>query len=191
MNLSCIAQIKRPCAFTSSKQAAFRLGVFTMNSKTLVIHPEKCTGCGDCEKTCAMKHSGLGYAGRSRIRIVNENRDENFFLATTCQQCEDPPCLATCPNEVIYRDEALSRVMIDNNRCVGCKMCISACPFGAMGFDPDRGQSVKCDLCGGDPECVRVCETGALEYAEPEMLQVPQMVCAAAKLSGVVRHMVV
>lgn len=159
-------------------------GGYRMSSKTLIVHPGKCNGCGDCEKACAMHHSGWGHAGRSRIRIVNETPDEHFFLPATCQQCENPPCLAICPNDVIARDEDLSRVLVDDNRCVGCKMCISACPFGAMAFDSDRGQSVKCDLCGGDPACVRACGIGALEYTIPEMLQVPQLVSAAAKMAG-------
>lgn len=160
-----------------------------MESKTLIIHPERCTGCGDCETACSMKSTIMGYPGRSCIRVINENSDDTFFLPSTCQQCEDPPCMAACPKEAIYRDEDLNRVMINSDLCVGCKMCVSACPFGAMGFYENRGRSFKCDLCDGDPECVKACKEKALEYSEPEMLQYPQMFASAAKLSGALRHL--
>ena len=154
-----------------------------INSKTLVIHPEKCTGCGDCETACSLKHAGIKYPGRSCIRIIKDHSDDGFFLPTSCNQCEDPPCLAACPRDAISRDDRLNRVMIDHDQCVGCQMCVSACPFGAMGFAKNRGKAFKCTLCGGDPECVRACQARALEYAEPEMLHYPQQFQSAVKLS--------
>jgi carbon-monoxide dehydrogenase iron sulfur subunit len=56
-------------------------------------------------------------------------------------------------------------MVVNHDLCVGCRMCIVACPFGAITFDPDRRQAIKCDLCGGvEPWCVRFCEPGALTY---------------------------
>jgi anaerobic carbon-monoxide dehydrogenase iron sulfur subunit len=158
------------------------------NLKTLNIHPNKCNGCGDCESACSLKHAGIKYPGRSCIRIIQECGDGNFFLPTTCNQCEDPPCLAACPKEAIYRDNQLNRVMIDNDRCVGCQMCVSACPVGAMGFAKNRGKAFKCTLCGGDPACVRACPEKALEYSEPDRLPYPQMAQTALKLAGMGRR---
>ena len=154
-----------------------------MNSKTLVIRPEKCTGCGDCETACSLKHAGIKYPGRSCIRIIKAKSDEDFFLPTTCYQCEDPPCQAACPKNAISRDQQLNRIMIDHDQCVGCQMCVSACPFGAMGFAKNRGKAFKCTLCGGDPECVRVCPAKALEFTEPERIQYPQLLQSAVNLS--------
>lgn len=158
-----------------------------MSFKTLVLHPEKCTGCGDCIDACALKHTVPGNPGRSCIKIMNENGMDDFFLPVTCQQCENPPCLAACPNEAIYRDNELNRVMISHDKCVGCKMCYSACPFGAMGFNENKGKSFKCDLCDGDPECARVCKEGAVEYSGTDMLKQPQMAFSAAKLTRRIR----
>lgn len=161
-----------------------------MESKTLVIHPERCTGCGDCERACSDRQTGIRNPMRSCIRVIREFDDDTFYLPMTCQQCEDPPCLAACPNEAIFRDDVPDRVVINHQKCVGCRMCVSACPFGAMGFDEERGKSFKCDLCGGDPECVRACEAKAIEYNTPFMLHKPQMVQSAAKIVNVMKLMI-
>lgn len=159
-----------------------------MNTKTLIISPERCTGCGDCETACSLKHAGVKYPGRSSIRIIKDPNGDGFFLPNTCRQCEDPPCLAACPQKAISRDHPLNRVVINHIKCVGCQMCVSACPVGAMGFAKNRGKAFKCTLCGGDPECVRACQPKALEYSEPERLNYPQLFHSALKLAGVGRR---
>ena len=159
-----------------------------METKTLIIDPIRCNGCGDCKTACGEKHTGEKEAVNTRIQVVSHDIDDGFYLPMTCQQCDDPPCLAVCPQEAIYRDNDLNRVMIDNNRCIGCKMCVSACPFGAMGYDEERGRAFKCDLCGGDPACVASCSRGALTYQDSFQLHLPQMRGIAGKLCGVVNR---
>ena len=122
---------------------------------------------------CSRKRVGVDNPELSCIRLVKDDQLENFFLPLPCMHCSDPPCLAVCPREALYRDEVLSRVMVNPARCIGCKMCCAACPFGAVGFDSDRGNVFKCDLCGGDPECVRICKPGALTFVETPTLQAP------------------
>lgn len=97
--------------------------------------------------------------------MIGKEGTEGFWFPVLCMQCSDPPCLKACPAEALFRDEG-DRVMIRYDRCIGCRMCLVACPFGAMGFDMDFGRSFKCDLCGGNPECVRVCEPKALHYLD-------------------------
>ncbi|OGR11595.1 MAG: hypothetical protein A2097_08455 [Desulfobacula sp. GWF2_41_7] len=109
------------------------------------------------------------------------------FFPIACKQCENPPCLATCPKEAIYRDDNLNRVLIDRKKCVGCSMCVSACPFGAMKLDKLKAKSYKCDLCSGEPECVKVCKPAAIEYKDVEMLKMPNMFHAARNLSRLIK----
>ena len=154
-----------------------------MDVKTLIIHPEKCNNCGDCETACIATRSSITSPGLSCIRILKDSGDEEFFFPIACKQCENPPCLVICPKEAIYRDDELNRVLIDRQKCVGCGMCVSACPFGAMKLDKLKAKSYKCDLCGGDPECVKVCEPKAIEYQRFEMLKRPNMVHVAGKLA--------
>lgn len=154
-----------------------------MEVKTLIIHPEKCNNCGDCETACIKSHTSLCSPGLSCIRILKDTDDDDFFFPVACRQCESPPCLQTCPKEAIYRDKELDLVLIDRQKCVGCGMCVSACPFGAMKLDKLKAKSYKCDLCGGDPECVKVCEPKAIEYKDVEMLKMPHMALAAEKLA--------
>ena len=162
--------------------------VVVVEPKTLIVHPEKCNNCKDCETACIDSRSTLTSKGLSCIRIMreklgSEESEDDFFFPVACKQCENPPCLAVCPKEAIYKAEETVRVLIDRQKCVGCGMCVQACPFGAMKIDKNRGKSYKCDLCAGDPQCVKVCEPKALEYLDFEMLKYPNMYNAARKIS--------
>ena len=86
-----------------------------------------------------------------------------------CQQCDDPACMNICPSKAIYLDEATGAKVIDQDKCIGCKMCMIACPFGAISVDPLSKKVVKCDLCVGDPECVKFCPTDAIEYVTADV----------------------
>ena len=144
----------------------------TMTSKVLLIDPFKCDGCKECETACTMRHTGYRRIARKRIEIMGTGSgDENFFVPFTCQQCVDPPCMAVCPKNAITRDLDLARVVLDTSLCVGCTLCVSACPTGSMAFAHDFGFPYKCELCDGEPQCVRVCEKKALEYVEPYRFQ--------------------
>jgi Fe-S-cluster-containing hydrogenase component 2 len=101
----------------------------------------------------------------------------------SCQQCEDAPCINVCPVKAISRDENLDYVKIDYDICIGCRACVSACPFGAMSFDVIGRKVVKCDLCDGDPQCVRFCEVKALEYVDADRVSVVKKKDAAYRLS--------
>lgn len=134
-------------------------------AKMLIVDHEKCTGCRLCELVCSVKHTGASNPSRANVHVVKWE-DEGFYLPMLCQHCVDAPCGSVCPTDAIYRDQALNRVMVDYDLCIGCKACVAACPFGAMGFDEADKKVIKCDMCDGDPLCVRFCDMKAIDYVD-------------------------
>jgi Fe-S-cluster-containing hydrogenase component 2 len=75
--------------------------------------------------------------------------------------------MEVCPVGAITRDEETGAMLVSHDRCLRCKMCTIACPFGATIYDPVSDIISKCDLCGGDPQCVQYCPSGAITYQDP------------------------
>ena len=157
-----------------------------MGKKLMIVDPQKCTGCRNCELVCSVKHNGVSNPSLARIHIVKWD-NEGFYMPMRCQHCSDAPCMAVCPKDAIYRDEEMDSVRIDHDLCIGCKMCVSACPFGAMGWDPKRARVFKCDLCHGDPQCVRFCDMKAVNYVETSKLCCDRMRQAAENYAELTR----
>ncbi len=157
-----------------------------MSKKIYVVDPERCTGCRLCEIICSVKHMGVSNPAKSAIHIIKWDQ-EGFYLPMHCQHCEDAPCMAICPKKAISRDESLDRVVIDYDLCIGCKLCVSACPFGAMGYDPDQKKVFKCDLCDGDPQCVRFCDMKAVDYVEVSRHSLQRMRESSERYAEVMR----
>jgi Fe-S-cluster-containing hydrogenase component 2 len=153
--------------------------------KALKIDLEKCVGCRTCEMVCSAKHEGVISPYRSRIRVIREKEWEGVPM--TCAHCQEPQCAAVCPVKAISRDETLGRTVVDYDRCIGCRMCVAACPFGAMNFDSFANRVAKCDLCDGDPECAKFCAYKTLTYVDVSELATDKRRAAAQKLSEVVR----
>ena len=133
--------------------------------KVLMIDYEKCTGCRLCELVCSVKHDGISNPVRSRIRVMKWEA-EGLYIPMSCQQCQDAPCVTGCPVKALSRNEELGRVEVDYDTCIGCRTCVSVCPFGAMGYNTVDHKVIKCDLCDGDPQCVRFCEVKAVEFKD-------------------------
>ncbi len=155
--------------------------------KVLSINPEKCTGCRLCELVCSVFHDGVSNASRSRIKVMKWEQ-EGLYVPMSCQQCQDAPCKIVCPVKAISRDEALSRVMVDHDKCIGCRSCVAVCPFGAMGFNVIDRKNFKCDLCDGDPQCVRFCDAKAVDYVDADRVSVIKKKAAAEKITAARRE---
>ena len=137
-----------------------------MEKISLVFDKKTCMGCHSCEVACKQEH-GLG-VGPRLIRVIEESSD---FYPIYCHHCTKAPCGESCPKEAISRNEQ-GIVLIDNERCTGCRECMEACPFGAMQFDDQQEIAIKCDLCvhrlAEDlrPACMGVCPTGSIYFRE-------------------------
>jgi len=126
--------------------------------KVIVIDPDKCTGCHSCEMACSIKHFGKCSPNLSRIK-VHDFGDVSTNVPVMCQACEDAPCIKVCPMNARIRIES-GAVVTDENKCIGCRACIYACPFGAPVINPETGKTMSCDLCMDDemgPWCVKAC----------------------------------
>jgi len=133
-------------------------------NKLLVIDPAKCTGCRSCEVVCSMVKEGNIGIYNSRMKTVRFP-NEFFYLPRVCFQCDNLYCVSSCSSDAISKDRDSGIVEIDADKCTGCGLCLDACPFGAI-IMPDS-VAVKCDLCDGDPECVKYCEVEAITYDTP------------------------
>jgi anaerobic carbon-monoxide dehydrogenase iron sulfur subunit len=129
--------------------------------KVYRIDPKKCTLCHNCELACSFRHYEGNPPLKPRIFVVQQ---QGLNLPLTCLQCDDAACVKVCPTTALVRNEATGAVELRPGRCIGCRMCVNACPFGHAAFDEAKQQPLKCDLCNGNPACVPFCPTQALTY---------------------------
>jgi Fe-S-cluster-containing hydrogenase component 2 len=131
---------------------------------------ERCIACGKCELACAFAHGSEGKPSKARINIFRQAPETGTPIV--CLQCDEAACMAVCPTAALARNEATGAVDMLRDRCISCRMCVAACPFGNMVWDEAYHLVQKCDLCGGDPKCVPFCPTHALEYVPADRASV-------------------
>jgi TPP-dependent indolepyruvate ferredoxin oxidoreductase alpha subunit len=124
--------------------------------------PQKCIGCNVCEYACSMEKDKTFNPAKSRIRSLRLDPLTN--LAISCRLCKDAPCVAACPKGALTQSTEERAIRVDEEKCNGCGWCIGACEYGAVTLHPDTKKAITCDLCGGDPECVRWCPESALVF---------------------------
>lgn len=134
-------------------------------SSVLAVDPDKCTSCRLCELACSERAMGVFRPSRAHIQVTIDT-DEAFYFPRVCLQCDDAPCIEACPTDALVRDPQTNAVVVVAENCTECGICAEECPYGAIRCDD--GPAQKCDLCGGDPECVRFCAAGALQYLPAE-----------------------
>jgi Fe-S-cluster-containing dehydrogenase component len=109
------------------------------------------------------------------------------FVPMRCMHCGKAPCIEACPEDAITR-RIDGIVLIDEARCTGCKICIEACPLGAIEFDDNKNTVMKCTMCvkridkGLKPMCVIHCPAEALYFGEINELTEPLRKRRAAKM---------
>jgi len=118
----------------------------------------KCSGCRKCEIACSLSHENRIWPETSRIRIFMLVPGLEF--PHFCAQCDDYPCVEACPVKALSIDSKTSAVLVDEEECTGCGQCIAACPGRVPHMHPTENHILICDLCGGNPQCVKVCQEG-------------------------------
>ena len=162
----------------------------------LVIDLNVCVGCHACVTSCKEWNTS-GWAGP--LTDVNPygadpsgvffNRVQTYECGTfpntetihfpkSCLYCEEPPCVPVCPTGASYKRDEDGIVLVDYDKCIGCKYCSWSCPYGAREFDPVQGVMKKCTLCVDriydktieedrrKPACVLACPAGARIFGD-------------------------
>jgi Fe-S-cluster-containing hydrogenase component 2 len=119
-----------------------------------MISPKKCNNCKTCEAVCS----------NSAVNVITFE-EASISVPIMCMQCEEAACMKVCPNEAILRDQ-YGAVVVDTKKCIGCKMCVSACSLGNIEYSSRLKKIMKCNLCGSDPLCAKYCPTRAIEYVD-------------------------
>jgi Fe-S-cluster-containing hydrogenase component 2 len=119
-----------------------------------------CSGCRRCEIVCSLTHEGKIWPEASRIRIFMPV--PGLEIPHLCAQCHDYPCVEACPTKpkALSIDEKTGAVLVNRSLCTACRRCIEACPGNIPFLHPGDGKATICDLCGGDPQCTKVCQEG-------------------------------
>lgn len=160
----------------------------TKENVIIYTEPDRCLACHSCELACAVAH-GDGHdivsATAARVPLHPRNHVVSFdgmTMPMQCRQCEDAPCTFACPTGACR--QADGQIEIVEQHCIGCKLCVMVCPFGAITVRSEAprarnaitnsGVAKKCDLCKSwraaegkaDPACVEACPTKAIKLVE-------------------------
>lgn len=158
-----------------------------------LVDTEKCIGCGSCVKACKIENdvpqdeefyrtwveryvdsetNGVlidSPKGGQEFPPLADEAEKQFFVPKLCNQCQNAPCVQVCPVGATYKTGD-GVILVDSRRCVGCRYCIQACPYGARFLHPETKVADKCTWCyhrvmkGMKPACVTVCPVGARQF---------------------------
>ena len=134
-------------------------------SKLLVVNPEKCASCRTCELMCSFGRTETFNPRLSAVTVI-DYEEALTSVPVMCMQCDEACCVKVCPVGALSRDEN-GVVATNKDKCIVCKMCVSACPLGNMSYSPVAKEVFKCNLCDGDPRCVKYCTSGAIQFVDP------------------------
>ena len=135
-----------------------------------VIDNRKCIGCHACTVACKSEHDVPIGVNRTHVKYIEKGTYPDVtreFSVHRCNHCEDSPCPTICPTTALFtREDGI--VDFDDERCIGCKSCMQACPYDALYIDPNKGTAAKCNYCAHriehsyEPSCVIVCPVEAI-----------------------------
>ncbi|WP_173931583.1 4Fe-4S dicluster domain-containing protein [Chelativorans sp. Marseille-P2723] len=162
----------------------------------LVIDLDACVGCHACVTSCKEWNTGGHMAPLTDFSPYGAGADGVWFnrvhsyehetesgcrtvhFPRSCLHCAEPACVTVCPTGASYKRQSDGIVLVDEDKCIGCKLCSWACPYGAREFDADVGVMKKCTLCidriynenipeeDRIPACVAACPTSARHFGD-------------------------
>lgn len=154
-----------------------------MRMKRIYALENWCIDCKRCEVACKAFHSRYKDAVKAyklgdetAVNRVHVEGGPLLSVAVNCRHCAKPKCVEGCISGAMRRDPVTGVVTSDPEKCVGCRTCVSMCPFGCVKVEliGSKALAIKCDLCGdglgtpGEPSCVAACPNRALIYVESE-----------------------
>ncbi len=118
---------------------------------SMVIREKLCIDCELCKEACVKTNHVPAYGYRTTIlerrRSLGGDRFETIFMPVLCNHCNRPPCVRVCPTTATWKDEKTGIVVMLPSRCIGCKTCMTACPYNARYFKEETRAVDKCDFC--------------------------------------------
>lgn len=141
----------------------------------MLINTKRCVGCYACRIACQMKNDlsdNEGFIHFEHLESGSYPTVRNEVIPMQCMHCMDAPCEQVCPTHATYTTDS-GVVLVDENKCIGCKYCMAACPYGVRIVEKTTGVVEKCRFCWdnqknepGSPSCVKTCIAGARVFGD-------------------------
>ena len=140
----------------------------------MVIDTVRCVGCMDCVVACKTENQVPEGFNRDWIAYDVTGTFPTLHMeirSERCNHCDNPPCVSCCPTGASHVHAVGAVVLVDADKCIGCKGCVASCPYGARFIHPD-GYADKCTFCihrveqGLQPACVAVCPTRCMHFGD-------------------------
>ena len=167
-----------------------------MSKKIKLYDATKCTGCRGCQLACKQWNDLPAEQTENRGSYQNpQSLNPNTWLLMhfdevdagadgvkwifrneSCMHCTDAACVKVCPSGALTHTK-YGTVVLDQKKCIGCRECVTACPFDIPQYDAKTEKTVKCDMCFSrlennlEPACVKACPTGALQFGDEDEMQ--------------------
>jgi len=145
----------------------------------MIIYKDRCIDCERCIEACRQTNNIPSYGYRNTILSrkkegVAKSKMIREFLPVICNHCNRPPCVRVCPTKATYKDKKNGIVMMNESLCIGCKACMTACPYNARYYNREIQSVDKCDFCyrkrlqNGEMNtaCAESCPAGALVFGD-------------------------